>query len=131
MSLKAKYSDGSSSTRSFTGSSYVVNWNSNTEGDSWNPGEMNRLASVSGGMLWIQGDGGVISLVPDRKHGCFACCVVAVADRSQTMAELVGAVDLARGATLQEMDGGAAVADDVGWRKPYRQRMLNQAFKLV
>ena len=57
MSLKAKYSDGSSSTRSFTGSSYVVNWNSNTEGDSWNLGEMDRLASVSGGMLWIRGDG--------------------------------------------------------------------------
>ncbi len=57
MSLKAKYSDGSSSTRSFTGSSYVVNWNSNTEGDSWNLGDMDRLASVSGGMLWIRGDG--------------------------------------------------------------------------
>jgi|GEM_PF-3332621 len=57
MSLKGKYSDGSSSTRAYTGSSYVVNWNTNSEGDSWNIADMDRLASVSGGMLWIQGDG--------------------------------------------------------------------------
>ena len=57
MSLKGKYSDGSSSTRAYTGSSYVVNWNTNSEGDSWNVADMDRLASVSGGMLWIQGDG--------------------------------------------------------------------------
>ncbi len=57
MSLKGKYSDGSSSTRNFTGSSYVVNWNSNSEGDSWNIADMERLVSVSGGMLWTRGDG--------------------------------------------------------------------------
>ena len=57
MSLKALYSDGSSSTRAYSGSSLVVNWNSNAEGDSWNIGDLDRLVSVSGGMLWIQGDG--------------------------------------------------------------------------
>jgi hypothetical protein len=54
MSLKGVYSDGSSSTRNFTGSSYIVNWNSNSEGDSWNIADMDRLVSVSGGMLWVQ-----------------------------------------------------------------------------
>ncbi|MEJ7591975.1 MAG: hypothetical protein WKF77_10530 [Planctomycetaceae bacterium] len=57
MSLKAKYSDGSSSTRSYTGSSSIVNWNDNAEGDSWNIADMERLTSVSGGMLWMRGDG--------------------------------------------------------------------------
>ena len=57
MSLKALYSDGSSSTRAYSGSSYVANRNSNPEGDSWNIADMDRLVSVSGGMLWVQGDG--------------------------------------------------------------------------
>jgi len=57
MSLKAKYSDGSSSTRVFTGSSYVVNWNNNAEEDSWNIADMERLTAVTGGMLWARGDG--------------------------------------------------------------------------
>jgi YD repeat-containing protein len=57
MSLKGVYSDGSTSTRNYTGSSYIVNWNSNSEGDSWNIADMDRLVSVSGGMLWVQGDG--------------------------------------------------------------------------
>jgi len=57
MALKAKYSDGSSSTRVFTGSSYVVNWNNNAEGDSWNIADMERLTAVTGGMLWARGDG--------------------------------------------------------------------------
>ncbi|MEJ7590407.1 MAG: Ig-like domain-containing protein, partial [Planctomycetaceae bacterium] len=57
MSLKAKYSDGSTSTRSYSGSSFIGNWNNNTEGDSWNIADMERLVSVSGGMLWTRGDG--------------------------------------------------------------------------
>jgi len=51
MSLKAIYSDGSTSTRSYTGSSSIVNWDNNTEGDNWNIADMERLTTVSGGML--------------------------------------------------------------------------------
>ncbi|MBL8815479.1 MAG: cadherin-like domain-containing protein [Planctomyces sp.] len=58
MSLVARYSDGSTSTRAYTGSSLVVNWNTNAEGDSWNIADKDRLVSVSGGMLLIRGDGG-------------------------------------------------------------------------
>ncbi|MDA1229162.1 MAG: hypothetical protein O2856_00180 [Planctomycetota bacterium] len=57
MSLKAKYSDGSSSTRAYNGKTSIVNWNSNPEGDSWNIADMDRLVSVTGGMLWVQGNG--------------------------------------------------------------------------